>query len=637
MVVCTENAVKSDSVRYEVQTFASLGRKIVPIDVNDSFCSWKANRDLWRLIGGEAPESESPDALTAGAPSDNVAERVVKAIEFTIQEQRLRRAVGVTVSLIALAIVAVFGAYRSVSQANAKVSGALLEQRKAEHETKKQTKETARQQKLAGEARAEATRMTAEADKQREAASSLQLATASAYALPIDPIVALHDAIAASRKKKSLESSIALSNALAEQRVRFILKHPKYVSCAHFSPIRAQVATCSSEGVRLWSLDGNKPRPILMRALGNLTYSPSGESILTWGASGLALWDAKKGTLVHILTDTRLPSGPAVFTNDGHYVIAMCANLRIGLWDTATGKLSKAFGDRPGLIQFISLSPDASRLLTADWRYVSVWNMSDYSLAYRFDPTSNINSIINQAELVGGSRLLTIVGRELQVRNAESGQEIYTLEDIGHVEASNHGNYLLSTGSGGISIWDGKSRRQILSPSDGGAIMAAHFSPDDKKIIVADNNHTASVWDAETGNRLYTLMGHHSGIQEAMFSSDQRFVLTVGAFDREVRIWDTECPLALHIFHDAAGPLNHIAYSSDGLKLLCMPWDGRPNVWNIRIGRKGRACAATRSSDRRRLFPGPVKALRDKRRQHLSSVAVRRQTDASFRGGDRSD
>jgi WD40 repeat protein len=213
--------------------------------------------------------------------------------------------------------------------------------------------------------------------------------------------------------------------------------------------------------------------------------------------------------------------------------------------------------------------------------------MSDFSLAYRLDPTSNSNPTVNQAELIGGSRLLMLVGHELQVRDSDSGHEIYTLEDIvSRAQASSDGNHLLSIGNGGISIWDNKSLRKVLTPQGPGAIIAAHFSPDNRKIISANNDHTASIWDAETGNPLYTLIGHHSGIGEAAFSNDQRFILTVGLYDREVRIWDTDCPLALHVFHDSADPVKKIAYAHDGLKILSMACCGRLSEWSLQTGEK---------------------------------------------------
>jgi hypothetical protein len=105
VVICTKNAVLSDFVKDEIETFSRLPRKIVPIDVDRAFLGFKDNDDVWRAIGGAVPEAEEQAAMSAGHPSEHVIERILKSVDFTVQDRRLKRAVWGTLGFVAIVII----------------------------------------------------------------------------------------------------------------------------------------------------------------------------------------------------------------------------------------------------------------------------------------------------------------------------------------------------------------------------------------------------------------------------------------------------------------------------------------------------------------------------------------------------
>ncbi len=118
VVVCTPCAVESPFVKKEVLIFGNLGRKVIPINVDGYFTCWRRchwpfwdtaaafteSGSLWKVVGGEAPEPESRIAIDLGEPSDAVIDRILNAIDFTVQEDRLHRIVWGTIIAAGLAV-----------------------------------------------------------------------------------------------------------------------------------------------------------------------------------------------------------------------------------------------------------------------------------------------------------------------------------------------------------------------------------------------------------------------------------------------------------------------------------------------------------------------------------------------------
>jgi len=104
VVVCTENAIKSEFVKDEISSFAKLKRKVIPINVNGAFDKVDREAPPWSEISGASMERESGDAFSSGQPSEDVINRILKSLDFTAQDRRLRRAVWSTLTFVILSI-----------------------------------------------------------------------------------------------------------------------------------------------------------------------------------------------------------------------------------------------------------------------------------------------------------------------------------------------------------------------------------------------------------------------------------------------------------------------------------------------------------------------------------------------------
>ena len=86
-------------------------------------------------------------------------------------------------------------------------------------------------------------------------------------------------------------------------------------------------------------------------------------------------------------------------------------------------------------------------------------------------------------------------------------------------------------------IWDAKTGQELFTLTDhDGSVNSAACSPDGQRIVTASGDNTAKVWETQTGTELSTLIGHGSGILSAAYSANgQRIV--IGSVDNTAKIW----------------------------------------------------------------------------------------------------
>ena len=156
------------------------------------------------------------------------------------------------------------------------------------------------------------------------------------------------------------------------------------------------------------------------------------------------------------------------------------------------------------------------------------------------------------------------------------------------------GRRVILVGGGGsmASIWKisdieaGASPDQALPlEGHGGTIWWVEFSPDGKSVVTASVDHTAQVWDAETGERRGAVLQHDGSVNQASFSPDGSIVATT-SFDRTARLWDAATGQLL------VPPMEHddfvgwCAFNPTGDRLVTSGGAGRVRVWDVGSGKQ---------------------------------------------------
>ncbi|MEO7411741.1 MAG: serine/threonine-protein kinase, partial [Opitutaceae bacterium] len=144
-------------------------------------------------------------------------------------------------------------------------------------------------------------------------------------------------------------------------------------------------------------------------------------------------------------------------------------------------------------------------------------------------------------------------------------------------------------------------------------VWAVAYSPDGTRIVTGNGDHNGRVWDAATGDELFTLKGHNSAFQAVAFSPDSRRIVTASR-DMTAKVWDAATGVELFTLTGHSGPLTSVAYSPDGLRIATGSQDKTAMLWDsadgsVRTTLKGHTGRITKvefSPDSRRIVTGSL-------------------------------
>jgi WD40 repeat protein len=132
---------------------------------------------------------------------------------------------------------------------------------------------------------------------------------------------------------------------------------------------------------------------------------------------------------------------------------------------------------------------------------------------------------------------------------------------------------LVSSAGSTVKIWDvstGDAARPLATAEANSHVIEARFSPDGAYVLTADQEGTAQVWEAGSGEELFALRGHTDRVWSAEFSPGGDRVLT-GSEDATARVWSVNTGQELR-GHFAS--VNAVGFSPDGELLVTAGSDG---------------------------------------------------------------
>ena len=92
------------------------------------------------------------------------------------------------------------------------------------------------------------------------------------------------------------------------------------------------------------------------------------------------------------------------------------------------------------------------------------------------------------------------------------------------------------------------------------------------------------VWDAQTGQALYTLAGHEGRVNLALWSPDGSQLATAGE-DGMLRIWNAADGELLRSIETNAGAVISLAWAPNSVRIVSGHGDGSLRIWEIASGK----------------------------------------------------
>jgi WD40 repeat protein len=304
-------------------------------------------------------------------------------------------------------------------------------------------------------------------------------------------------------------------------------------------------------------------RPVPPCRLLSVAFSPNGKTLAFRGT----------GNVVRLIDLEGQPPGEQIwnqrgpdvdveslcFSPDGKLLACAKTNGALLLWDVAAGKELPPLPSPDSRVARIAFSPDCTLLATAG--------------------QSNNGAVVRLWKVATGQLLFT--------SHAPAGGMAWDV-------AFSPDGKTLAAGlhSGEVCLLDVASGWQVATLADHrGPVRWLGFHPEGRSLAVAGTwaGNTVVVWDLATRKQLCQLPGHESEVLTGAWRADGRLLITAGAIDGTVRLWDPSSDRVpskvLRVIPRNVQWLHGIALSPEGRHLaVCNP-DGTVHV--LRLAKAG--------------------------------------------------
>ncbi|MDQ3007620.1 MAG: WD40 repeat domain-containing protein [Chloroflexota bacterium] len=285
-----------------------------------------------------------------------------------------------------------------------------------------------------------------------------------------------------------------------------------------------------------------------------------------------------------------MPFAPETSYNaDGTRIVTNYTDSNARIWDAVSGKELMQLGGftaNTGAVQ-PSYSPNGKLIAAGNGdNKIFVWDaqtgeqrttlvgFEGWARHIAFSPDG---TRLASAKDNDGTKASKIVGT-VTIWDLASAKALLTMQVSPHgttsVAYSPDGKYLI-TGDwdGNGIIWDANTGNKLFTLPNQSPVTAVSYSPDGKLTATGDVGGIVIIWNAMTGKKLLTLKGHNGWVNAVPFSPNGKLIATV-AKDGTARVWDaTTGENLLTLLVDTQG-LGGVSFSPNGKRLAVGGYSG---------------------------------------------------------------
>jgi WD40 repeat protein len=393
------------------------------------------------------------------------------------------------------------------------------------------------------------------------------------------------------------DGSVRLWDAASGKALQVFAGHPAAVKGVAFrGDGRSVVAACEDGTVKVWDRNTGQEafsfRGDLLAYPYSAWFSPDARR-LAWSCMDgvIKIWDTTTGRLEIDQQSNTHQCRTVAFSPDGTRIALAGFDGTLRLLDASTGREMLTIFAHPSLVADAAFSPDGNKLASASYDHtVRIWDATP--LPDDYEPPHCI-ALRGHQQLVSGVAF-SPDGRWLASSSWDGTVKLwenrapgtpgeftprYTLRGHGAnvvgVAFSSDKRVLVSgSWDETVKLWDlqapvGDSLTELRTIRCAARVVSLALSPDGRLLAVGQNNGIA-VYDPATGREVAPFKPTPAPVPAVAFSSDGRRLVSSGASDPAIKVWDVggQKPL-MEIRHDPT-PNSSVAISPDS-RLIASP------------------------------------------------------------------
>jgi hypothetical protein len=280
-----------------------------------------------------------------------------------------------------------------------------------------------------------------------------------------------------------------------------------------------------------------------------VAISPDGKTLASSSRDKtIRIWDLATGMQRAILRDQEDKATCLAFSPDGKNLAYPHSDKnplqhKLLVCEIASGKTVASFAGHRKPVSSIAFSPNGKMLASgASDESVKVWDVSTGQNIKTFDGPPSGNSPEFRVTFSPDGAMIASLGNasKLRIWESSTGEPRGALDT--HISAtralvfSPNSRFLAAGGAGVIQVWDVYARRKwaILRECTGASVA---FSSNGLCLLSESNDFAIKLFHLSTGSTMATLKGHNAPIVSAVFSPDDKTLISASA-DKTIKVWN---------------------------------------------------------------------------------------------------